>query len=143
MSPAQVRGSRATGTLQIQVHAINEVLATLAGRSSTAPLLELDAQNVVTLRYGVLHARAELPRQVGDPQSGRITVLLASLVVAWALKAAVRQPFLHVHGRRLTIDLAAVPALAAWRDLWRYLQQLTFETTPNGLRVGFLVAVND
>ena len=129
--------------MQIAAGAINEVLATLAGPTATAPQLELQAQNVVTLRYGVLHARAELPRRVADPQGGRLTIVLASLIVAWALKAAVRQPFLHVHGRKVTVELAAVPALASWRDLWTHLHELRFETAPEGLRVGFVLAVSD
>jgi hypothetical protein len=136
-------GSHAAGTLQIDPRAINEVLAMLAGHGATAPRLELQPHNVVMVRYGMLHARAELPRLADAPQSGQVTVVLASLVVAWALKAAVRQPFIHVHGRRLTIDMAAVPAFASWRDLWRYLQQLTFETTPGALRVGFTLAVHE
>lgn len=143
MHAAQLAGSHASGTLQIDTRAINDVLALLAGTPSSAPSLELMPNNTVMVRYGVLHARAELPQRVRFEQSPRLSVRLASLLVAWAIKAAVRQPFVHIHGRQLTIDLAAVPALSGWRDLWKYLHQLSFETTPSALRVGFVVMVNE
>jgi hypothetical protein len=58
-----------------------------------------------------------------------------------ALRAAVHQPYIHVHGRQLTIDLAAIPALQQWRALWRHLERAEFETAPGVLRIRFSVRV--
>ena len=143
MRPAQLTGSHAEGTLQVGEASLNEMLGLVAGQSSTSLHVELLPQNTVLLRYGMLHARAQLPSSFEPSSSPQITVVLASLVVAWGLKATVHQPFLHIHGRRVTIDWAAVPAFAGWRDLWRYLQRLTFETAPGVLRVHFAVMVTE
>jgi hypothetical protein len=68
--------------------------------------------------------------------------MLASVLVALAVKAFIQQPFITIEGRRLTIHLAQLPALAAWRDLWTHLQHLTFETVPGALRIGFDIRLN-
>lgn len=141
MRPAQLTGSHADGILQIAEAAINDVLRVSAG-AATAPVIELLPGNGMVLRYGMWHARLELPSVVDADEVPRVTFVLASVLVAWGLKAFVRQPFVEIHGRHLTVDLAAVPALAEWRDLWKYLQQLTFATAPGALRVGFVVAIN-
>jgi hypothetical protein len=140
MRPAQLIGSRAQGTLQIAEGAINDLLQLAAGQSQ-APLIALRPHNTVLVRYGLLHAHAELPAALEPGESPRITLTLASLVVAWSLRAALRQPFLRFHGRQLTIELAKIPALGGWRDLWKYLHQLTFDTAPGTLRVGFVLAI--
>lgn len=141
MRLAQLKGSHAAGTLQIAATAINDVLRLLSPGAS-APTLELLPHNAVMVRYGMFHARAELPA-VADAELPRVTLTLASLLVAWGLKALVRQPFLHVHGRHLTIDLSAIPAFSGWRDLWNNLHQLTFATAPGALHVGFSIAIDD
>ena len=133
-------GSRVQATLQIAERAINDVLALIVG-ASTHPVVELLPERTVLVRYGLLHARAELPPSLTS--DARLSLHLASLLVAMALKALVRQPFVHVHGRHLTIDLAAIPALHPWRDLWRHIDQLTFETVPGALRVGLVAVVVD
>jgi hypothetical protein len=142
MRLAELDGSVAEGTLQISEVALNEIAA-LSVEGSTQPTIELMPRNVLMLRYGVLHARAELPRVVGPEHPSRITLRLASLLVAMALKAVLHRPFVHVRGRYLTIDLANIPALKAWRDLWKHLTMLTFESTPGGLRIGFRLHVRE
>jgi hypothetical protein len=139
MRPAQLAGSHVKGTVQVTETAINDIVHVFAGESG--PAIELLPHNGLMLRYGMFHARAELPSHLGQDTLPRVTLVLASVLVAWGLKAFVHQPFLHVHGRHLTVDLAAMPALDAWRDLWRHLHQLTFETAPGALRVGFVIEV--
>jgi hypothetical protein len=95
----------------------------------------------VLVRYGVVHARAELPAAIEAGPSPRLTLRLASVLVAMGLKAVVRQPYIHIHGRFLTIALADVPALHPWRDGWRHVKQIRFATAPGALRVGVAVAI--
>jgi hypothetical protein len=138
---AQLSGTDLHGTLQIADHAINEIIALLRSDTSRHLTLEVCPHNIVIVRYGVLHARAELPDAMAPGPTPRITVHLLSWLVAMALKVTVRQPFLHVHGKHLTIELAAIPAPHAWRDLWRSVRRLTFETVSGAVRVGFVVEV--
>jgi hypothetical protein len=56
----QLRGSRAEGTIQISESALNEVIG-LAARSGTVPTLQVMEHNQLEVRYGLVHARAELP----------------------------------------------------------------------------------
>jgi hypothetical protein len=141
MRLAQLTGSHADGTLQVAESAINELLVRIArGRR---PVIEVLERNVLILRYGMLHTRATLPRSITPGESPLLTLHLASLLVAWGLKAVVHKPFLHIHGRRLTIELARVQALHPWRGLWRHLQQLTFATVPGALRLTFSIVVHD
>lgn len=141
MRPAQLTGSRADGTLQLAEPAMNDVLRVMAP-GATAPVIELLPANGVMLRYGMLHARLELPASVDADVLPKVTLVLASVLVAWGLKAFVQAPYLEIRGRHLTIDLAAVPALGEWRDLWKYLRRLTFATAPGALRVGFVIEID-
>ena len=127
--------------MQLAEPAMNDVLRIMA-RRATPPVIELLPANGVMLRYGLLHARLELPATVDAAGLPKITCVLASVLVAWGLKAFVQEPFLEIRGRHLTIDLAAVPALAEWRDLWKHLRGLTFATAPGALRVGFVIEVD-
>jgi hypothetical protein len=139
MRLAQLRGSHFEGTIQIAEIGINDALN---GKSTSKRLtVEMLPGNHIAVRYGVFHARAALPAAIAPSDAPHLTLALASMVVAYGLKAMWRQPFVHVHGRRVTIDLAAVPALAAWRDIWRHVRRMTFETAPGALRVGVAVMV--
>lgn len=140
MRPALLAGSRASGTLQLAERAINELLQSLAGAAAQLSI-ELQSERTLLVRYGMFHAHAQLPLTLAVGESPRLTLRLASLVVAVALKAMVRQPFIRVHGRYVTIELASIPELTAWRDLWKHVQHLAFEVSPGALRVHFVIAV--
>jgi hypothetical protein len=142
MRLAQLTGSHAQGTLQLAESAINELLR-LSASGAHKPTLTLLPRNRLLLRVGLFHAHAELPASMQTGPSPQLTLALASIVVAWGLKAVVKQPFVHFHGRHLTIDLAAIPGLHAWREVWRHIHQVTFETVPGALRIQFAVAVTD
>jgi hypothetical protein len=143
MRLAQLSGSHANGSIRIAEHALNEMLSTLVPAGRQRPIVELHPRNQVTVRYGAFSARAELPHAIATGHSPTLTLRLASLVVALGLKALVRAPFVHVRGRQLTIDLARVPALERWRDLWRHLRELTFETRPGALCLGVVIDVRE
>jgi hypothetical protein len=140
---AQLAGTRMNGTLQVAERALNDLLAETSPQSS-APSIELLARNEVVVRYGVFHARAELPAVTDFGGSPTITVRLASVVIALAVKAATRRtPFVHVHGRYVTVNLAQVPALQPWRDAWRHVTQFELATEPRRLRVRFAVNIKE
>ena len=131
---AQLRGSHAEGVIQISELAVNEVIS-LARRGGAVPTVQLMGDNRLEVRYGVVHARAELPVALDLGPAPRMTVKLESRVVAWALGAVVRLPFVEFDGRLATIYLAAVPALAPYRALWPHLKSARFATAPGVLRV--------
>lgn len=141
MRLAELTGSHADGTLQVAQSALNQVLQQLVASSATAPVVEIHPGNTVVVRYGALHARAELPAVMHPARSARLTLRLASQVVAWGLKALVRESYVHVSGRDLTIELDRVPALHPLREFWPHLRQVTFGTVPHGVRVGFSIVI--
>lgn len=137
----QLNGTRAQGTVQIAEVALNEALRAGSG-GATAPVIRLFGENLIEVRYGMLHARAVLPPIIDVGPPPRVTVVLASKVVAWGLRAAVRQPFIAFNGRHVTIHLAAVPALAGLRDLWPHVTAAGLSTAPGVLRLHVDVSVN-
>lgn len=139
---AQLTGSSIEADLKVSEATINEWLA--RGSTSSSHLsVELRAANSVVVRHGVFHARAQLPAAIEPGDSPRLTLVLASIVLAVALRAVVRQPFIHIHGRHVTIDLVSVSGLESWRELWKHVRGLTFVTAPGVLRVGLVAAVKD
>jgi hypothetical protein len=130
----QLRGSRAEGTIEISESALNEVIG-LASCGGTVPTLQVMEHNQLEVRYGLVHARAELPAALETGPAPRLTVTLASVMVAWALRAVVRLPFVEFNGRLVTIHLAAVPALASYRALWPHVKSARFATLSHALRV--------
>lgn len=143
MRAADLTGTHAAGTVQMKEQALNDVMRLLTPDASTHATVQLQPDNTVLVRYGLLHARAQLPSVVTEDELPRVTFRLASVLVAWGIKAAVHRPFLQVHGRFVSIDLSAVPGLSAWRDLWVYLRRLSFEVVPGALRIGFEVSINE
>ena len=142
MRPAELTGTRVEGTLQIAEQAINDVLAH-ATTGHMRPVLELQPDNTVLVRYGMLHAHATLPAAMAPGESPQLTLVLKSLMVAVALRAVVHRPYIHLHGRHLTIDVAGIPGLESWREWWRHVHHVSVETAPRTLRVQFAVSVNE
>jgi hypothetical protein len=138
---AQLSGSHATGTIQVTEATLNEALR--AGtHGGTAPIVRLFHDNLIEVRYGMMHARAVLPVALDTAGAPRVTVVLASTVVAWGLRAAVRQPFVEFNGRNMTIHLASVPALASFRDVWPHVTSAQLSTAPGVLRVHLSVSIS-
>lgn len=138
---AQLTGTHAHGTIQIAEAALNEALRT-GSSASTAPVIRLFGENLIEVRYGMLHARAVLPAVIDTTPSPRVMVVLASTVVAWGLRAAMRQPFIEFSGRHVTVHLAAVPALAGLRDLWPHVAAAGLSTAPGLLRLHVDLSIN-
>lgn len=143
MRLAQLSGTNASGTIQVAEHSLNELLSMWTHGAAHQPVVELLPRNRVAVRYGLFHARAELPQALDPGPSPKLTFHLASLLVAIGLKALVHAPFLHVHGRRLTIDLARLPGPQPWREMMLHFRRLAFETAPGALRVAFEIDIKE
>jgi hypothetical protein len=137
----QLTGTRAEGTIQISEAALNEVVS-LASPGPTVPTIQLMNDNRLEVRYGIVHARAQLPLALDAGPSPRLTVTLASIVVAWTLRAMLPSAFVEFHGRRVTVHLAAMPALAPYRAWWPHVRSARLATAPGVLRVGVTIAID-
>jgi hypothetical protein len=138
----QLSGTRIEGTFQIDQSALNDVIA-IAMKGDTVPTVRVLEANRIEIRYGVIHARAQLPPALAAGPAPRVTVMLASTVIAWVLRATLREPFVEVHGRHVTIHLAAVPAFASFRTFWPHLKFVGFSTVPGVVRMQLGVAIDD
>jgi hypothetical protein len=136
----QLTGTRADGTVQISEAALNEVVS-LASPGHTVTI-QLMADNRVEVRYGIVHARVQLPLSLDTGPAPRLTVTLASTVVAWALRAIVHSTVVEFHGRRVTVHLAHIPALAPYRAWWTHVRSARLATAPGVLRVGIGVVID-
>ena len=142
MNLAQLNGSRIEGTIQISEAALNDVLGrSRAGQTRVA--ISVLPENMLLVTYGIFRERVELPRTIAPVDSPTVTVQLASWSVAVGLGVFVRQPYIRVQGRRVTIDLAAIPALERWRGVWKHVDVMTFRTAAGILRVGFAITVDE
>jgi hypothetical protein len=103
--------------------------------------VEVRPDNQIVFRQGIVRATVTLPHAVEMGAAPRATLSLASVMVALALKAVLRQPYVHVHGRQLTVRLAEVPALRSLHDIWPYLRRVELATEPNGVRLDFVFIV--
>jgi hypothetical protein len=120
--------------------ALNELLSRDVSRLRGATL-ELGPDNQVVVRHGIVRATATLRQAVDMGSSPRATVTLASVIVAMGLKALLREPYIQVRGRELTIHLAAVPALEPFRPIWPYVRRIEVTTERGRLRLHFELIV--
>ena len=142
MQLTQFAGTRVDGTIELSEAAMNELLH--AGPSRIGDVtLEVAPGNQIVVHYGVVHATATLAPEIETGPSPRLTLTLASLVVALGLRAVLREPFVSFSGRSLTITLADVPALQSMRDLWPHLKRVALSTTAGGVSVHFEVSVSE
>jgi hypothetical protein len=135
-----LRGTVADGIVRVAEADINNVLATTPAAAAGLKV-EIHDDNRILARYGVLHATVVLPPRSDLSQSPELTFALGSVAVAWALKAVLKQPYVRIHGRHVTVDLAGVPALAPYRHLLRHVRQIELTTTAPILTVRFHVAI--
>ena len=139
---AQLSGTHAEGTVQITEAALNDAIRSSTRGGGSAPTVRLFDDNLIEVRYGVMHARAVLPVAMDMGAAPRMTVVLASKMVAWGLRAVVRQPFVEFSGRHVTIHLASVPALASFREVWPHVTSAQLSTAPGVLRVHLSVSID-
>ena len=134
----RLRGTTLDAVIHIAESDLNELMASL---SPTALTLEIQPDNRIVARHGVLHGTVLLPRSSDLSRGPELTFLLASSAVAFALKHTLKQPFLHVRGKHVIVNLAGIPALRQYRELLRYLTRVEIVTARRGLAVRLQVSV--
>jgi hypothetical protein len=134
-------GTRLTGTLPLAEAVLNDAIR----RSPRVPpgmRVEILDGNRLMARYGIVSAAAVLDEEVrvgrGAPQ---ISFELASVMVAWALKQAVRLPALRIEGRRVTLDIGALDGVDSMHPLWSCLLRVRLRTTPGQVHIDFEAGV--
>ena len=131
----QLEGMRLTGEIPVREGVINDVLAHHAG--SRGVMVHIEEANHLIVRKGLWHATATLDQTVNTEGTPRISVRLASALIAWTLARIVRLPYLTIDGRFVTIDLGRVPALRAWEPALRQVRRATLTTTRGVLHARF------
>jgi hypothetical protein len=137
---AELTGTHVEGTLRVSAAALNELL-NLEGSRLRGATVEVRSDNEVVVRHGVVRATMTLPHAVEVGSSPRATLSMASVMVALALKALLRQPYVQVHGRHLTIHLAEVPALRSLRTVWPHVRRVEVATEREGVRLRVVFTV--
>ncbi|MBA3269201.1 MAG: hypothetical protein H0T71_01725 [Acidobacteria bacterium] len=135
---ARLRGTTLDGTIRLAEPALNQLLASATSAGLTLAVLP---GNRLAARLGMLHATVMLPPISDLSRSPELTFSLASIAIAWALKQVLKQPFIHIHGRSVTIDLAEVPALRGHHHLLRFIRRVELSTEPGVVAAHFHVAV--
>ena len=128
------------GSFKMSAATLNELL-NIEGSRVRGATVEVRPDNQVVFRHGVVRATVTLPHAVEVGSSPRATLSLASVMVALALKALLRQPYVQVQGRHLTIHLAEVPALHALRSVWPHVRRVEVATEREVVRLRVVFTV--
>lgn len=126
-------GTQVQAFLPLRQAVLDDVLRMAPG---VPPDLSIDigADRQVQVRYGMFHANGRLA--AGFPGSApRLSVELASQLVAWGLQRLSLPAFVAVRGRTVHVDLMRVPALADLAPLWRHVDAVTFTSVAGRLDV--------
>lgn len=135
----RLEGTRALATIPIRQALVDDLLSIVPGVPADLTLT-LGADRQVQVRYGVFHANGRLaPGFAGD--SPRLTLELASQLVAWGLQRLPLPPFVAVHGRQVHVDLRRVPALAPLAPVWPHVESVSFTSIAGRLDVRVAVHV--
>lgn len=138
----QLAGTNITGLVKLSATAANELLGQ-EGSPVQGATVAFEPDNQVVFRYGVLHARATLREEIDTGTSPRITLVLASVLVAFALGTLVRLPYLQVSGRDVTIAIGDLPALGPLRALWSHVTRARIRAESGALAVEFTVSIKE
>ena len=136
----QLVGTEIAGALTITEVAINELLKSERSPASGATI-SVEGDNQVVLHYGVLRARVTLPRAIEVGEAPRVKLVLASVLVGLALSAVVRQPYIQINGREVTIFLTDIPALQSLRDVWPHVKSAGLRTEDTRVVMDFEFSV--
>jgi len=132
-------GTRLQAYVPIRQEVLDQVLRLAPGVPGDVAI-EIGADRQVQVRYGVFHANGRL--SAGFTGSvPRVTLELASQLVAWGLQRVPLPPFVTVRGRAVQVDLTRVPALADLAPLWRHVDAVAFASVVGRLDVRIDVQV--
>lgn len=140
-SPAELTGTDVRGTIRMSEDALNDLLA----RTMPVPFsIEVGPDNRVVVRQGAFYATAVLDRTI-EVEGGapRVSITLASFVIALALRHLFPRRGVHVRGRRVTIDLGAFPELRVVSGAWQYLRAASVTTSAGAVDLHFHIAITE
>ena len=132
-------GTQVRALLPLRQAVLDDVLRMAPGVPADLSI-DLGAQRQVQVRYGMFHANGRLAAGFTG-SAPRVTVELASQLVAWGLQRLSLPPFVAVRGRLVHVDLTRVPALADFAPLWRHVDAVTFTSVAGRLDVHVEVRV--
>ena len=133
-------GTRLSGCVPITERLLN--------RFTQKAILEILPDNQVVVKYGVVNARATISRVVALDPSPTLEIRLANVFMALALRAFWNLQFSHLtfvsfSGTRMLVDLAAIPQVAQWRHLWRYVDSMDIRSDSGKLDVCFQISIKE
>jgi hypothetical protein len=138
----QLAATEVAGALRISEAAINDLLNTPQSPIRGATL-SVAPDNDVVLSYGVLRARVTLPRVIDVGAAPRVRLLLASFLLGLAVGAVLRQPYIRINGRKVTIFLAEIPALSGLRNVWPHVTSAGLRTDGRAIVMDFTFSVRE
>lgn len=135
-------GARVAGTIPVTEDFVNAVLETAAPAMLKGIRLEFHEANRIVIRYGLLHASAVIGENVDLQGSPKLTLRLASGMIAWGLRKTVDKPFVQFDGTLVTVDLGEVIPLEEYGRFLALAKSVRLRTSPRQLAVDFEAASN-
>jgi len=137
----RLRGTRVSGSIPIRQAIVDQALAQspAAGRGVR---IEILADNKLLVHYGAIHVEAVLEEVVETGASPRLSVLLSSSMIAWTLKRTISIPGVEIDGRRVTVDVASIAAVAPYRSLLPYVTAMRLSTAQGTITVQFEISIS-
>lgn len=135
----RLAGAQVRAMLPVRQAVLDDVLRMVPGVPADLSI-DLGADRQVQVRYGMFHANGRLAAGFTG-RAPRLTVELASQLVAWGLQRLPLPPFVAVRGRLVQVDLTRVPALTDLAPLWRHVDAVTFTSAAGRLDVHVEVRV--
>ncbi len=135
-----LQGAAVTAELPVRQDLLQDVLSLTPGLPRDLRV-EIGADRQLLVRAGPFHANARLAPALALAPTPRLTVELASQLVAWGLRAVALPPFVELSGRLVHVHLAAVPALRHLAPLWPHVTEAAFASAPGRLDIRLAVQV--
>lgn len=126
------------GRIRIPESHLNDLLASVVPKGRS---LQIQSNNRIVARVGVLQATVILPPHSDLSRAPELVFTLASLGLAWTLRYVLKQAYLQVHGRQIMVNLAAVPGLDEYRAMLRHVTSLDITTETGVLIVRFRLSI--
>ena len=157
---AAFEGAQITGTIPIRQSLLNDGLkqATAKSRGRVKEIeLRIGSNNLIECGVRIAvgpFAKWFRPQMILTPQiltkSGAVVVLTVAsneyLGLMWIAQVFAAEFFprgVTIDGRQITLDLAAIPQMAAMRSVLRHLRNLSARTTPGVIVMDFDLKVNE
>lgn len=136
----RLRGLTAVADVPLRQPVLDEVLRLAPGLPADLRV-EIGGEGQLRVRSGLFHAHVRLAPALTLSPRPRLTLELASQLVAWGLRAVPLPPFVEVTGRLVHVDLTGVPALRPLAQVWPHVEQVTLRSVPGRLDIRLTVRV--